>query len=450
MDKSIKDNIEDIGDFLADNSSDIVEGVKSAGTKVASSELGEEIGDFLGETGTAIKETVKDAIGINNEEEEVREFRSKVLPGTSTNTRAGHTGLLIEEEVPTVPTTASNTVPNKIKPVSERKVKAVTGKEVDQRVDAEEEVREFNLNDLDTDIILEEDIPEPMVDPEIIQKRQLLSDLKALKMQAEEGTDTKGRLSKAGARYQYNDKLREWENPNGSGYEEYKGKKKFMPFESIEGTGSDPGNSKYEIGYGVKIKQSWISDNRENWPKINGIPTDIREGISKEKAQEWCLELQDKAYNQAKRSASSAWTNLSEAEKTLWTDLTYNGGAKAIDKNPKAKEALTKGYSVEAALKTLDYIHAGSKGKARSLRGLLNRRLSMYNNVALDLPGVPVIDSYSIEEGNVKVNFSSQFNTDKVSSSYLKKLNQNKSLSFKVKPGMPEGDYKANKEYDFR
>ena len=223
------------------------------------------------------------------------------------------------------------------------------------------------------------------------------------------------------AKTQHLEDIKVMENRDKEGLVEVEGVQggKFMPIESKEGTGPDAKMSEYEIGYGIKIPKTWLSKDERSWPKIDGVKVDISKGISQDQANSLAEKSLGKAYKAASPKLSD-WAKMTEKEKSFWADLTYNGGAKAINKNPKAKAAANKGYTVEGMVRALDYIK--SAGKAN--RGLLNRRISMYNQAALEVTGAPIIESYEFGK-DIRVKFSNDFMTDKMSKPYAKKINGN-------------------------
>jgi len=207
------------------------------------------------------------------------------------------------------------------------------------------------------------------------------------------------------------------ENPDERGLVKGPTEALFMPIKSSEGQGPDKMMSDMEIGYGVKIPKSWLSDNKSKWPKIDGVEVDVRKGFTKDQATSIMQTILDESYDVASKKLDK-WDDMTEREKSYWADLTYNGGNKAIDKNPKAKAAANDGRTVEAMIKSLDFIGAGGKKS----RGLLNRRVTMYNQAALEVPGAPIIEQYEFGE-TIRVKFSSRIMTRKVGQKFAKKIN---------------------------
>lgn len=410
MTESIKQGIKGISQFMGQSADSIIEGGVAFGNKVGVG--AEDAAKFI-----------KDAV-MPDPAKEAMKFGEKVFPTEK-----------VEPEAPDAPEPPPSTPEEPPAELPLRKLmteSAAPDREVIRKIQkrSEEEVPDFSMDDTE-DFERQEDK----------DRQEILSGLEYI--QAQINGKGSGMVSKAGAVQRYHKELMSWENPNESGLQG----DKFMPFKSIEGRGSDPDNSEYEIGYGIKIRQSWISDNRKDWPVINGVHTDIRDGISRELAEQWCYEMQNQAYSSAKEQINtSSWDKMVEPERTFWTDLVYNGGPKSIDANTKAKAAMDKGYSVEAMLKCLNYINASGK----PMRGLLNRRISRYNSAALDMPGVPTIESYTVKGEEVELKFASSFSSPKVSDKYKEHLNSGNSMTLKVKAGMKKGEYKSERDFSFR
>ncbi len=219
---------------------------------------------------------------------------------------------------------------------------------------------------------------------------------------------------------------------------------RFMPFDSIEGTGPDSSMSNQEIGHGIKIPKVWFEKDKNKWPVVEGVHIDISKGITKDQEEVMLQNLFDDSFKQAS-SKLNKWKDMTEMEKVFWADLTYNGGAKAINKNPKAKAAANAGRTVEGMILALDFIKVNHKIS----RGLLNRRLSRYNQAALEITGAPVIEEYRFGKG-AKVKFSSDFITDKVSQKFAKKINNNDGWYVIVKGDVDNSfNHKADDNYKF-
>lgn len=208
------------------------------------------------------------------------------------------------------------------------------------------------------------------------------------------------------------------ENPNEKGLiKTSDGKEFFMPFDSSEGRGPDKGNSIKEIGYGTKIMESWLSDDKSKWPLLDGVSIDVRKGITRDQAEGFAQQSLNSAFSAAKAKVAG-FPEATEMQKKYWVDLAYNGGNNVFEKNPNAMKALKSGYPIEGIIRTLDYIKSAGKVS----RGLLNRRLSSYNEAALEHTGVPVITEYSFGP-EIKVKFGTKFLTNKVSKSLASKIN---------------------------
>jgi len=250
--------------------------------------------------------------------------------------------------------------------------------------------------------------------------------------------------TKTNARSVHLGEVKDLENRHRVGLETVNNVSKFIPIKSLEGTGPDKETmSGFEIGYGIKIPKAWLADDESKWPVVQGVSVNVKNGITDEQATAMTKDLLDKAYKDAK-SEVNGWNTLSEREKSFWADLTYNGGKGAIAKNTKAVAASKKGLSVEAMIGVFNFIKADGKHR----RGLLNRRLSMYNQAALSISGAPVASSYEIKDGLVNIQFSNGFMTNKVSKSFAKKINNNKKI-YTIKAKLDNGSYKVDKNYNF-
>lgn len=195
------------------------------------------------------------------------------------------------------------------------------------------------------------------------------------------------------------------------------GEKVFMPFNSMEGRGSDKANSVMEIGYGTKILEAWLSKDKSKWPVVDGVPVDVSKGITMQQAASMARASLDTSFKAAKGKVAG-WDEATEMQKKYWIDLAYNGGPAVFERNPNAMKALQNGFGIEGMIRTLDYIKAGGK----VVRGLLNRRLSMYNEAALEHAGAPVVTEY-VFGPDIKVKFGSKFLTKGMSSAMSKKIN---------------------------
>lgn len=236
-------------------------------------------------------------------------------------------------------------------------------------------------------------------------------------IEAIDGDATALESSPIQAKSQHLEDIKTMENREEKGLVKSHTGDKFFPTDSMEGQGPDSGMSTMEIGYGVKVPKTWLTGDKRSWPIIDGVKVDVSKGITKQQAESLSRDLMEKAYKAASPKLSS-WSKMTEKEKTFWADLTYNGGASAINKNPKARAAANAGHTVEGMILALDFIKAGGK----VARGLLNRRISMYNQAALEVTGAPIIEKYEFGD-EIKVKFSSSMMTDKVSKRFTKKIN---------------------------
>lgn len=212
--------------------------------------------------------------------------------------------------------------------------------------------------------------------------------------------------------------IKKIENPNEKGLvRTADGTELFMPFNSMEGRGPDKANSIMEVGYGTKILESWLSDDKSKWPVLDGVPVDVRKGITRDQAEAFTQKSLDGAFR-ASKAKVAGFDEATEMQKKYWVDLAYNGGENVFENNPSAMKTLKAGYGLEGIIKTFDYIKAGGK----VTRGLLNRRLSGYNEAALEHSGAPVVTEY-IFGPEIKVKFGTKFLTDKVSKAFAQKVN---------------------------
>lgn len=245
------------------------------------------------------------------------------------------------------------------------------------------------------------------------------------------------------AKVEHLNEVKALENPREKGLVKGQGSERFMPFESVEGTGPDSGMSKYEIGYGIKIPKTWLSKDKRSWPTIDGVVVDISKGITKEQAESLSKKSLDKSYKAAKKRLTK-WDDMTNKEHAFWGDITYNGGDGAINKNPKAKAKANEGYTVEAMVLALDFI---KMGKTPS-RGLLNRRLTMYNQAALEVTGAPIIDQYKFGK-NIQIKFAYNFMTDKVSKKFSDKIKKSDGWLTITTGGDMDKVIKVGKNYKF-
>jgi hypothetical protein len=217
----------------------------------------------------------------------------------------------------------------------------------------------------------------------------------------------------------YIDSIKKHEIPTKKGYVSQGGVNKFMMYKSIE-EAKVPGLSEYEIGYGIKVKDDWLSDDRNKWPLIDGVRVNVREGLTVPQVDS-LLEMRAEKDRDVASALLSKWSTMTEEEKIGWQDLTYNGGSKAIKINKNARAAANKGYTMEGLVRVFDYIRAGD----RRYRGLLKRRLNVYNKAALSVTGAPVVEEYKWSKDSVMVKFSSELRSEKFSKEFRDKINKN-------------------------
>jgi hypothetical protein len=243
----------------------------------------------------------------------------------------------------------------------------------------------------------------------------------------------------------YLNMVKEHENPSMKGLSTVNGEKRFMMFESISEK-KTPGLSKYEIGYGLKVKEDWLSDDPKKWLKIHDVPVDVRQGLTVKQVNTLLEERvgKDRAVTGAQLSK---WADMTEEEKMCWQDLTYNGGIGLLKSNSEAKTAANKGYGMEGIVKLTHFTRAGSN----RYRGLLKRRINMYNHAALSVPGAPVIEKYEYGPKGMRIKFSSKLMGDSFSPAFKKKVNDNAgwyNVPGKVKEGKDKL-YSMNDKYQF-
>lgn len=199
------------------------------------------------------------------------------------------------------------------------------------------------------------------------------------------------------------------------------GRPLFFPFESVEGTGPDAKVfSNMEVGYGNKVMKDWLEDDKSKWPVVDGVPVNVREGLTDRQARS----LMEKSLASAGRAASKrvpGYEEMTAWEKQYWNDLTYNSGHDVSRKNPKAIKAAKAGYSAESLIRTFDFISAGGN----KMRGLLNRRLNMFNLASSETSGLPAVEEYSWGPEGIKVKFAAPITTDKVSKRFRDRINNN-------------------------
>ena len=184
-----------------------------------------------------------------------------------------------------------------------------------------------------------------------------------------------------------------------------------------------------DIGWGFKVEPEMLTDDQSKWPKVNGVPIDLRKGITRETANHLLFQELEKS-RELCRTQMPGWDKMSPMEKFFWNDLAYNSGDQTFVKSPKAVKAAKEGYTAEAAIKSLDFIKSGNK----PMRGLFNRRIQSYNELAKELPGVPMIEEAEWGE-DIRVKFAHQIKSTKVSKAFTKKVNDSTEGWFTVAKG---------------
>jgi len=300
----------------------------------------------------------------------------------------------------------------------------------------------------------EENIDETLSDFEPIDVRSN-AEINATKPNKEDTTNAaiqtiaqgRGGLTrnKSQANVLYMNMLKDAENKDRKGLTTINGEKKFMPFKSISEK-KEKGISEFEIGYGIKIKDDWLSDDHRKWLNINDIPVNVKEGLTQDQVDALLKENITKNRD-ATSTQLTKWSEMTEEEKMGWQDLTYNGGLGLLKSISEAKTAANKGYTMEGLVKLTHFTRAGSV----RYRGLLKRRLNLYNHAALSNPGAPVIEKYEFGPKGMRIKFSSKLIGDKFSNAFKKRVNSNDgwyNVPGKVKEGKDKL-YKVNDEYQF-
>ena len=243
----------------------------------------------------------------------------------------------------------------------------------------------------------------------------------------------------------YLNNLKASENPDKKGLETVNGEQKFMMFKS-PAEKKEPGQSEYEIGYGIKVLDDWLSDDPKKWLQINQVPVNVKEGLTIDQVDTF---LKDRMAKDRALSSSqlTKWDNMTEEEKMGWQDLTYNGGIELLKMDSQAKTAANKGYTLEGLVKLTHFTRAGTN----RYRGLLRRRINNYNHAALANPGAPVIEKYEYGPKGMRIKFSSKIIGDKFSKGFKYKVNGNDGW-YDV-PGTVQGGkdklYSMNDDYQF-
>ena len=221
------------------------------------------------------------------------------------------------------------------------------------------------------------------------------------------------------------DRIRQYENRNNKGLIIGAQGEVFTVFDV-----PDSPIGEKDIGWGFKVEPEMLTDDRSKWPKVNGVPVDLRKGIDLNTANALLYQELEKAQDLCKAQVPN-WEKTTPMEKFFWIDLAYNSGPETFKKSPKAMAAAKAGYTAEAAIKSLDFIYSG-KGQ---MKGLFNRRIESYNEMAKELPGVPLIEEAEWGE-EVKVKFAHKVQSTKVSNAFTNKINNTGDGWFTVTKGV--------------
>lgn len=195
---------------------------------------------------------------------------------------------------------------------------------------------------------------------------------------------------------------------------------RFFPIESTEGRGKlNP--TGLEIGFGILVKPEWLGRDKSKWPVINGAPMDVKRGLTPEQVEVFVADKVKEVQGDMAKIVPR-WDELAPEVKLYFTDFGFNTGANSIKtKNPTAFKALEEGNPIDAMVSTFDYFNVTRGGEKEATRGLLNRRLNEYNEVARSM-GIPEVESYKWGNGRAQVKFngklkegaSTYFNKDSV------------------------------------
>ena len=179
---------------------------------------------------------------------------------------------------------------------------------------------------------------------------------------------------------------------------------RFFPINSLEGKG-DLNPTGQEIGYGMIIKPEWLGKDKSKWPIINGVPMDVKRGLTPEQVDVFVADKVKEVQADLAKIVPR-WDELAPEVKLYFTDFGFNTGASAIKtKNPTAFKALEEGHPIDAMVSTFDYWNVTKDGKKEANRGLLTRRLNEYNEVARSM-GIPEAESYKWGGGRAQVKFT--------------------------------------------
>ena len=252
-------------------------------------------------------------------------------------------------------------------------------------------------------------------------------------------TRTKGQ-----AMSMYLDVLKKQENASREGLTSIGGEKRFMMIQSLPEK-REKGQSEYEIGYGIKVMDDWLGDDPNKWLKVHGVPVDVREGLTPDQVDTVMMDRLMKDHATTSTQLKN-WDKMTEEERIGWQDLIYNGGIGLLKSASQAKTAADNGYTLEGLAKLSHFSRAGGVHH----RGLLNRRLNMYNKAALSVSGAPVIEKYVWGDSGIQIKFSSKLVSDKFSPKFKKDVNDNG--GWYSPPGKSTGkdtEYSADDNYEF-
>lgn len=218
------------------------------------------------------------------------------------------------------------------------------------------------------------------------------------------------------ARASFIEDLKRNENAQKVGFEAGK----FKPYASLQGADIENGWSEFEIAYGTRVPVDWLGDDETKWPSVQGVRLNIKEGITEEEATALLSDELDRQELVAEKKIKG-YDQMSSGEKFFWRDLIYNGGTESVfrKKSPKAFEALQEGNTVEAMIRSLDFIHVGKV----PYKGLLKRRVARYNKATASLNGLPRIEEVEYGE-KIRVRFAFPHTHPKITKAYTNKINK--------------------------
>lgn len=180
---------------------------------------------------------------------------------------------------------------------------------------------------------------------------------------------------------------------------------RFYPIKSYEDTKS--GSSDYEIGYGTKLTaEQW----RTKTITAGGRTYDFSNGLSKEDAYNIMVAEVEANYRTALKTLGNPV--IPEEYKIFFADLTYNGGPGLIGPKTTIGRHIKNGDYQAALLSGLKIINTKKNGQPVALKGLLKRRVMLYNQTAAAV-GMPKIIDYKIEDGKASCKFDSSFESRK-------------------------------------